>query len=459
MPSIVTVNVSLLQAPLPSTLQQSGALISQGATTTAQNTLTLLTEMSDLTAILTGGLAITSQTWTANVATTTTTAPHGIPNGDTVEVTIAGVTPAQYNGTFLATSTGASTFTYPLTSNPGGAATIQGVWTPDDVAELVAMATTFFAQGTAQSVYVLELGLDGVTEGVATLTTWLTNNPGILYGVLVPREWDGVSAFLTLIASYENTTAKFYFWVTTTTGTYTDYTAVMKCVYAGVEAPGIPSLEFTLAASFYRALAYRPSNTNKVAPFAFGFVFGVTPYPTRGNNTLLTTLKAASINYVGTGAEGGLTNTIQLWGTTKDGRDLTYWYSIDWMQINAQIALANEVINGANNPVNPLYYDQPGINRLQARLAGVVTNAITFGLATGTVTQTELDGPALDQALDAEAFVNQAVVNAIPFVPYATANPSDYRTGVYRGLTIIYIPARGFISIVLNIVASDFVTF
>ena len=459
MPSIVTVNVSLLQAPLPSTLQQTGALISVGATNTSAGTLTLLTELSDLTAILDGALATSALTWTTNVATVTTAAPHGIPSGDTVTVTIAGVTPSQYNGTFQATSTGASTFTYPLTSNPGGAATIQGTWILGDVSELVAMATTFFAQGTAQSVYVLELGTLDPADAVTALSTWLTANPGILYGVVVPREWDGLSQLLTLIASYESTTAKFYFWVTTTTGTYSDYTALMKCVIALVEAPGIPSTEFSICALFYRALAYRPSNTNKVAPFAFGFVFGVTPYPTRGNNTLLTTLKAASINYIGTGAEGGLTNAILLWGTTKDGRDFTYWYSIDWMQINAQIALANEVINGANNPTNPLYYDQPGINRLQARLAGVVSNAITFGLATGTVTQTELDGPDLDVALDNNSFVNQAVVNAIPFVPYATANPSDYREGTYQGLTIIYIPARGFISIVLNIVASDFVTF
>jgi hypothetical protein len=459
MPSIVTVNVSLLQAPTPITLQQTGAFISVGATTGAANSLALLTQLSDLTPLLKDAAAITSQTWTANVATTTTTAPHGIPNGDVVTVTIAGVTPAQYNGTFQATSTGASTFTYPLTSNPGGPATVQGTWILGDVSELLSMATTFFAQGSAQSVYVLELGELDTVDAIAALTAWLTANPKTLYGVLVPREWDGISQFITLIASFESTTSLFYFWVTTTTGTYTDYTALMKDVVTLVEAPGIPTLEFSLAAAFYRALAYRPSNTNKVAPMAFGYVFGVTPYPTRGNNTLLTSLKAASCNYIGTGAEGGITNTIFLWGTTQDGRDFTYWYSIDWMQLTAAQALANEVINGANNPVNPLYYDQPGINRLQARLAGVVTNAVTFGLATGTVIQTELDGPSLDQALDANSFVDQAVVNAVPFVPYVTASPTDYREGTYQGLTIIYIPARGFISIVLNIVASDFVTF
>ena len=52
MPSIVTVNVSLLQAPTPSTLQKTGALISVGGTTESPNSTTLLTELSDLTAIL-----------------------------------------------------------------------------------------------------------------------------------------------------------------------------------------------------------------------------------------------------------------------------------------------------------------------------------------------------------------------------------------------------------------------
>lgn len=457
-PQIVTVNVSLQQAPLPNTLQASGALISVGATTGAANSLTLITQLSDLTAILQPANAITSMTWTGGVVTVTTTAPHGLPTSQIFPVTITGATPSAYNGNYTATVTGASTFTYPLVSDPGSE-TVPGTYILRDVAEVLAMGTTFFAQGSAQSVFVLELGPLDTTHAVAALATYLTNNPATLYGVLVPRAWDANADFLALIATYESFTSKFYFWVTTTSGTYSSYTALMKDVIALVEAPAIPATEFSLAASFQHALAYRPSTTNKVAPFCFSFMFGVTPYPTASNSALLTALKIAGVNYVSLASEGGLTNTMLVWGTTMDKRDFTFWYSIDYAQIQAAQMLANEVINGSNNPLNPLDYDQDGINRLAGRLGQLAANMITFRLATGAVLLTQLDGDQLTQALDNDAFTLQFVINAVPFPAYATQNPSDYRTGRYAGLSMIYIPARGFTQIVLNIVASDFITF
>lgn len=460
MVSIVQVNVSLLQAPAPSLLQQTGALISQGGSNAAVNSLTLLTQFSDLTAIQPNTLAkgISTISWLGGTATVTTGAPHGLATSDQVMITIQGAVPSGYNGTYLCTVTGTQTFTYGLAVNPGPETTA-GSYQPASVNELQAMATTYFAQGTMQSVYVLELGFGGATDGVGVLTTWLQNNPQTVYSFLVPRAWDANSAFLTLIASYEAPTAMQYFWVTTTTGTYQNYTDVMKCVIALVEAPGIPALEFSLAGALYSALSYRPGPLNRVSPFNFSYVFGVTPYPTVGNGALLTALKASNTNIIASGAEGGISNTLIEWGVTQDGRDFTYWYSVDYTQINAHIALANEVINGANNRVNPLFYDQNGINRLQGRLTQLMTNEITFGLAVGSVLGTELGANDFQQALDQNDFTAQAVVNAIPFVQYASANPTDYKTGRYAGLTIVYIPQRGFTQIVLNVVVSDFLTF
>lgn len=460
MVSIVQVNVSVLEAPAPSLLQQTGALISQGGTNAAVNSLTLITTMADLTALQTPSLlkGISTINWLGGTATVTTGTPHGLATFDTVMLTISGAVPSGYNGTYLCTITGAQTFTYSLAVNPGPETTA-GAYQAASVTELQQMATTYFAQGTVQSVYVLELGLGGASDGVAALTTWINNNPQTVYSFLVPRAWDVNTNFLAMLASFEAPTAMTYFWITTTTSTYTQYTDNMKCAITLVEAPGIPATEFSLAGAFYQSLSYRPGPLNRVSPFCFQYVFGVTAYPTVGNGALLTALKAANTNVIGTGAEGGLSNTMILWGVTGDGRDFTYWYSVDYTQINAHIALANEVINGANNRVNPLYYDQNGINRLQARLTQLMTNEITFGLAVGSVLAVELDANAFQQALDQNQFTAQAVVNAIPFVAYAGANPTDYKTGRYAGLTIVYIPQRGFTQIVLNVVVSDFLTF
>lgn len=458
MTSIVQINISRLVAPAPIGLQKTGALISQGGTTLSAGAYGLLTETDDLTPLLAAPLQLTSLVWAGGLVTATTNAPiQGPGNGDTFLTTIAGAVPSAFNGTFQATVTGASTFTYPMASNPG-AETAAGTYTPPSQAELISMVNFFFGQSANQAVYVLELGATNVNAGVAALQAFITATPKFFYSYLVPRLWDANAAFLALIPQYSGLSAMTYFFVTTTTGTYQQYLPQWKNVFALVEAPGRPIGEFSLAPIFQRSLAYAPSNTNRMTPLAFAFLSGVTQYPTKGNQALLQTLKAASINIVGTGAEGGITNTIALWGTMLDGSDFTYWYSVDWIQLFSDQAISNTIINGSNNALNPLYYDQQGIDRLQDVVVQTVKNAITFGLATGSVARAALDGPAFGQALDDGDFVDQDVVNAVPFIPYVTANPQDYPIGRYAGLSVVYIPQRGFEQIVFNIEVSDFIS-
>lgn len=456
MPSIVTVNVSQTIPPTPSLLQQTGAFVSQGATTTSAGTATLLTGLSDLTPILAGALANTSLTWTSSVVTVTPAAPHGFTTGDIIELTIAGVTPNAYNGTFACTITGASTFTYPLVSNPG-TETIPGTYTPEDVSELVAMATTFFAQGNAISVYVMEFGAGSPAQGVTALSAYITANPFEYYAWLLPRAWASESTYIAFVADYESTTSKVYFFTSMTIDNYTSFTPVMKCVVGNIESTGIPMTEFSLAAPFYCVLATNPSTTNKVAPFAFRFLFGVTAWPTKGNGAIFTELAAAGVNYVGSGAEGGISDAIWVYGTTMDSNDFEYWYSVDWVQINIDLNISNAVINGSNNPINPLYYNQDGINRLQSVAASTMSSGVTFGMVLGQIVQTTLDGPVLDANLNAGLYANQTVVNAVPFITYSAENPSDYKIGEYDGFAIVYIPARGFKHIVFNVNVTQFV--
>ena len=85
---IVVVNVAVTVAPTPATLQQTGAFVSQGGTTLAPGVAALLTQFSDLTPLLRPAAANTSITWTSNVATVTTTSPHGLPVGEVIHLTI-----------------------------------------------------------------------------------------------------------------------------------------------------------------------------------------------------------------------------------------------------------------------------------------------------------------------------------------------------------------------------------
>ena len=468
---------------------------------------------------------------------------HGVTINDQFLTTIAGAVPAAYDGTFLATATTATEFTYELASDAGTSpATGTITYTPRNQAELVAMATSFFAQGTQQAVSVLELGAGEPAAGVAFLTSWIAANPGVFYSYLVPRSWDGVASYLAMLADFNNPTSKTYFFTTTTLQNYALYTDLMKCCLTLIENPtysawpanaltafsqtggaatattttnhgvvpgqwfqlsgnlptgwngwflalpgtatnslvfsvpsslgaetqlgtlvaspyvsgGVSVTEFSLAAVFQVTLNYAPSATNKVTPLNLSYLYGVTPFATPGNSALLETLDAANINVVGTGAQGGIAEAILVGGNTMDGNPFNYWYSVDWVQITAAINVTAALINGSNNPQNPLYYNQNGINSLQTVLVATMNTGITDGLVLNNVKMTQLSASDFAAALDAGTFDGYTVVNADPFSSYIAEQPSDYSTGTYNGLAVDYMPLRGFESITINITVSNF---
>jgi hypothetical protein len=128
------------------------------------------------------------------------------------------------------------------------------------------------------------------------------------------------------------------------------------------------------------------------------------------------------------------------------------------VQINMAQALANEIINGSASPLNPLYYDQDGINRLQNRAIQVMTQAVSFGLALGTVTSTQLPANVFQSNVNAGLYAGQLPVNAEPFAVYSAENPSDYRIGRYAGLSAIVTPLRGFLNIFFDLTITNIVT-
>lgn len=354
MPQIVTVNVSQIVASTPSALQRTGAFVTQGGTTTATGTVTLLTQLSDLTPILSVGSA-------AN--------------------------------------------------------------------ELLAMATTFFAQGSNQAVYVLELGSGTTAAGVSALATYIANPTIKFYSYLVPSEWDVESTAPTMYSTYSSPTSEVYFFVTTTLSTFSAY-ANTKSVFAVAPNPLAPATEFSAAAFFHATLSYNPSPTSLVSPLEWTYLYGVTAYNL--TSAQQTTLLAAGVNWVSTGAQGGISNTLIVAGTTMDKNPWNYWYAVDWLSINVSLALAAAVINGSNNPLNPLYYNQAGINTLQTVAQATVNNGIAYGL-----------------------ILSPATVNAVDFVTYVKSNPGDYAIGKYAGLSCTFVPLRGFASITINLVASN----
>jgi len=437
MPNIVSVVVTQQVASAPNTLQRTGAFVSQGGTTLSSGTTQLLTSLSSLTSIVNPAINITAITWTSSVVTVTTTTPHGIPSGTALSVVIAGVAPSGYNGTFTGTATGTNTVTYPLTTNPGTQTTL-GTFQLGSAVELQAMANTFFAQGSVLGVYVLELGANSIANGITALSAYITANVGQpatsstpqFYSYLVPKAWDGNTSAINMYKQYQGTTAQQYFYVTTTLANYSLYSGI-KSVFAVLPSPSAPATEFSTSAFFWATLSYNPSSVNLASPLEYTFIYSVTPY-TALTLTQQSQVLLAGANFVFTGAQGQISNTLIEGGNYMDANPFNYWYSIDWLSINVATSLAGAIINGSNIPTNPLYYNQAGINTLQKVAQATVNDGISFGL-----------------------ILSPATVTAVSFATYVAQNPSDYAVGIYKGLSCTFVPLRGFSSITIYLTASN----
>jgi hypothetical protein len=375
-------------------------------------------------------------------------------------------------------------------------------------AELQNMGNSFFAQGQSIGAYVLELGTQ--TSGAAgceALYAWITNNPGNFYAYLVPAAWDntsevvgsviitaGGSGYTTaptvtfsggggtgatgtatvangavtgvtitnpgsgytstptiafsgagtgaagtvnlsselniILGDFASPTGKTYFFVTTTVANVATYSA-NKSAYTFVPSPTATSQEFGAAAHFYQWLVNNPNATSQLAPMAYRFLSGVTPWPQTGYAASIQTVLSAYGNINLVPPQGGITNTCIFKGTTMDGSQASWWYGIDWYQITVVNDLADEVINGSNeNP--PLLYDQNGINQLAGVAQRDLNTAISFGCAlSGTVIATS-------------------------FSAYTTANPANYKAGIYQGLAVDIVGQNGFLQVGVVLDAIEF---
>ncbi|EAR2754456.1 TPA: hypothetical protein ACW2OK_005345, partial [Salmonella enterica] len=117
----------------------------------------------------------------------------------------------------------------------------------------------------------------------------------------------------------------------------------------------------------------------------------------------------------------------------------------------------NEVINGSNTTVNPLYYDQQGIGRLQRRALKTLRSGISYGLILGQVIDTQLTQESFNAEYEKGSYAGNAVINAVPFADYTSLNQSDYADGKYNGLSAVVTPRRGFESITFNLNVTNFV--
>lgn len=438
-PQIVNLNVKVTQAPTASQLQQSGALVSVGGTTLAANAYQFCGSLSAVEALLSSAGNFIELT---NMATTFF-----------AQGTQIGVYVLELGANAVVVDQAAALQTW-LTNNPG---VFYAFLTPADWdLDAVNVGSVLMTSGgsgytTAPAVtFSAPTGLNGIqATGTANIsggavTSVTITNPGAYpdqaaptvtfaaptSGTTATGTASMVNTLNTLAGDYANDTAKTYFFGTTTSSSISQYTT-NKSMFCFANSPTAPSTEFSCAFPFYQWLVNNPGAANPLAPMQYRFGYGVTPWPSTGYTTEINTILTAYGNLITTGSQGGITTAILQKGTFMSADQMSWWYGLDWFEINSQLDLANELINGANsNP--PLIYNQHGINTLQSLANEIVDTAVSFNcLLSGSVSATS-------------------------FYTYSQQNPSDYKAGIYNGLLATVVGINGFTTITFNIDALQF---
>jgi len=426
-PSIVNLSAYLTVAPTPSALQQSGAVISLGGTTLTTGSYQFIESASALTAILSSA---------GNYEALTNAATTFFTQGAVVGFFVLEL------GVQTTAGGGVAALETWITANPGVfyAYLTPDAWDVEDEVSYITITDGGTGYTTAPTVTIA-----APTTGTTATATATINSSGVVTSVTITNPGSGYTttpavtfsaptsgtaatgtatlgcALSILSGNYSSPTGLTYFFGTTSLANIGFY-AANKSLFMVVPAPTAPSTEFTAAAFFYQWLVNNPSAANVLPPMSFRYLYGVTPWAPAGNQTSISTILSAYANLVDTGAEGGISNSCAFKGTTMDGSQASWWYGVDWFQIQVKQAQAAAVINGSNRQP-PLLYDQPGINTLLGVANQVGKDAVSFGCALSVV------------------------ITATPFYTYSQQNPTNYKAGIYGGFLAQVTGQNGFLVI------------
>jgi len=125
------------------------------------------------------GATISSITNVGTTATLTTSSAHNLLTNTTVIV--SGASPSAYNGTYIITVTGTSTFTYTMATNPGSSASTVGTYVSGNWGEVGGGVTgggsdqIFVENGqTVTTNYTITVGKNAMSAGPITIDTGVT---------------------------------------------------------------------------------------------------------------------------------------------------------------------------------------------------------------------------------------------------------------------------------------------
>ena len=242
----------------------------------------------------------------------------------------------------------------------------------------------YFNYSGNRSVNVLELGQVSDTNTLQTQATQLDTiiKSGLhrSYMYLIPQSfYVENSPIVSIMQEYTKETSAQYFMISTTSDVTTDAVATQfknlkSCflVYDNSDT----TQNINLAGSILGILAsskFDISGNNKASPLNFKILQGFKFNPI--NRVLLNKLTQYPANFIFN--EVGYATIGNGRYTIGDAWD--YWYQWDLTQLALQQKITQLLINGVNNPVNVIRFDQQGIDIINASVKSTLSEYIQLG--------------------------------------------------------------------------------
>lgn len=305
----------------------------------------------------------------------------------------------------------------------------------------------YFNYSGNRSVNVLELGQVSETTTLQTQATQIDTiiKSGLhrSYMYLIPRSfYIENSPIVSIMQEYTKETSAQYFMISTTADVTTDAVATQfknlkSCflVYDNSDT----SQNINLAGSILGILAsskFDISGNNKASPLNFKILQGFKFNPI--NRVLLNKLTQYPANFifneVGYATIGN--------GRYTNGDAWDYWYQWDLTQLALQQKITQLLINGVNNPVNVIRFDQQGIDIINASVKSTLSEYIQLGCI-------NTYAMALNPANNTLIGLNN--INTIDFNTYISQYPDKYQNEIYDGISFYVLINRYIRQCILNI--------
>lgn len=160
------------------------------------------------------------------------------------------------------------------------------------------------------------------------------------------------------------------------------------------------------------------SSDNPSSPLNFKAISGVTP------KTIPLPSKKQLIQNGITFADETAGQVVIMNGRQMDGKPWEYYYNYYHIEFEIKKKLSLLILNGVNNPVSALKYDQDGIDTIKANILSVLESEVALGTLTAY-------GKSWDS--NTNSFVGQSEITSPEFYSYIAANPENYANEIIGG--------------------------